>query len=218
MKSRKVPYAESGQRLARVIDTVAGGSLKQFEGRLRTQPVTRGTNHRYLIDYRKGRRQIPGAVIARVCQVYPSIQADYLRGETQYMTADDERDARERGQRLSAAATGAATGDIAVGQVFSVTGHHRRVRESVAELERLTPGGAVARSPLHEVWHRLCAIERVPLGPRQLTRLARLVRQVDGLLPAVGRPSGLPLEVFRLGILAAMLAALDDAHPPRLGI
>jgi hypothetical protein len=210
VKSRKVPYTASGKRLALVIHTVAGGSLKQFEGRLRTQPVTRGTNHRYLIDYRKGRRPIPESVIARVCQAYPSIQPGYLRGETPYMTADDARDAQERAQRLTAAATGTAMGAIVMGSVFKLTG----VRDSVAALERLTPGGGVARSPLHDVWHRLCVIERVPVGPNQIKRLERLVRQVDGLLPAVGRPSGVPLEVFRLGILAAMLAALDDyAHP-----
>jgi len=210
MKSRKVPFAESGHRLARVIDTVAGGSLKQFEGRLHTKPVTRGGSRRLLIDYRKGRKPIPESVIRRVCEVYP-ILPGYLRGESRYMTADDERDARERSKGLVAAATGTAAGAMAVGSVFDVTGWHSGVRKSVEALERLTPGGHVARSPLHEVWHRRCEIERVPMGSPRLKHLERLVRQIDGLLPAVARPSGSLLETFRLGILAAMLAALDGA-------
>ena len=214
MNARKVLWEESGARLARVIDTVAGGSLKVFVGSLRTASgdVPRGGNRRSMIDYKKGRVPIPETVIVRVCQVYPIILPGYLRSETPYMTAADEWDARQRNTLLSADATGTGTGTLALGDIFKLTGVHKGVRESLELLVQLTPGSSVARSPLHDVWHLVCEIERVPIGEKRLKRLRLLVQQVDALLPSAARPSGTPLETFRLGVLAAMLAALIRAN------
>lgn len=66
----------------------------------------------------------------------------------------------------------------------------------------------MARSPLHEVWDRICEVEGVPRGAKQIKRLGRLVRDIDGLLSFAVQLSEPRREVFRLGVLAAMLAAL----------
>lgn len=208
------PFRQSGERLTRVIATVAGGSLKQFAHSLRRGgELAVGSSRRLLIDYRKGRKPIPETVILRVSEMYPQILPGYLRGDTAYMTAADEQDALQRRQSLVSAATGAAAGAIAAGPVFKPTGYHKYVRESLDLLEQLTPGGPVSRSPLHDVWAYVSDVEGLPEGEPRLKRLRRLVKQVDGLLPAAVRPSGAPLETFRLGVLAAMLAALENATP-----
>ena len=214
VKTPEIPFLESGTRLQRVIETQAGGSLKEFVYELHKQGVPRAGNRRYLIDYRKGRTRIPEQVILRICEVYPEIRPAYLRGESPYMTAADEWDAQARQQSLVAEATGTGMGTLLVGNIFSLTGVDPGVRESLALLEKLTPGGNVARSPLHDVWHHICEVERVPKGKKRLRRLTALVKKIDGLLPADVRPHGVALETFRLGVLAAMLAALERAGSP----
>ncbi|MDA1082506.1 MAG: hypothetical protein O2973_12715 [Gemmatimonadetes bacterium] len=215
MKAREVPYAASGQRLNRVIATYADGRLKGFLTALHKGGVPHAGNRRYVIDYRKGRAPIPETVILRVCQVYPQVLPGYLKLETPYMTAADERDAQVRGTLLTADATATGSGRLALGDIFKLaSGYDRGVTDSLELIEQLTPGGSVARSPLHDVWHRVCEVERVPVGAKRLERLRRLVREVDGLLPAIARPSGPTLETFRLGVLAAMLSALLGAPAP----
>ncbi|MFI5228498.1 MAG: hypothetical protein ACHQWU_05490 [Gemmatimonadales bacterium] len=191
-----------------MIDHVAGGNMKQFAGSLTAggKPPRAGSR-RFIIDYRTGMLPLPEAVIARIHKVH-GIRADYLRGASPYMTEDDERDARARGSEIVAASTGTAAGKISVGDIFKVAGVHAGVRQSLDELERLTPGGHVARSPLHEAWDRICRLEGIAEGEPRLKRLRRLVKQIDDLLPGEARPVGAALELYRLGILAAMLATL----------
>lgn len=208
--ARKVPpFLEMGERMARLIDALAHGSLKEFAQRLRLPSgrVPRGASRRLLFDYKKGRRAIPESVLARISEVYPTVLAGYLRGETGYMTVNDERDAHARRQQhaTAVAATGTHAGLVNAGDIFQFSGN-RKVRESVQLLEALTPDSHLARSALHDVWAHVCDAENIPEGDERLDRLRRLVADVDNLMPEPTRPLGRSREVFRLGILSVMLA------------